>query len=62
MKLLHIGNKLQDKITLRSVALPLMQELAEKTHKTIELSTLDRDQLILIEQVEGSEGVRRHGR
>jgi len=62
MRLLHIGNKLQDKITLRSVALLLMQELAEKTHKTIELSTLDRDQLILIEQVEGSEGVRLYSR
>ena len=62
MKLLYIGNRLQDKITLRSVAWPFMQELAEKTHKTIELSTLDRDQLILIEQIEGSEGVRLYSR
>lgn len=62
MRLLHIGNKLQDKITLRSLALPFMQELTEKTHKTIELSTLDRDQLILIEQIEGSEGVRLYSR
>ena len=39
-----------------------MQDLAEKTQKTIELSTLDRDQLILIEQIEGSEGVRLYSR
>ena len=62
MKLLYLGNRLQDKITLRSVAWPFMQELAEKTHKTIELSTLDRDQLILIEQIEGTEGVRLYSR
>ena len=62
MRLLYLGNRLQDKITLRSVAWLFMQELAEETHKTIELSTLDRDQLILIEQIEGTEGVRLYSR
>ena len=63
MKLLYLGHRIQDKIELRSVALPFMHELAEKTAKTIELSTLDRDQLILIEQIEeGSEGVRLYSR
>jgi len=38
------------------------EELAETTHKTVELSTLDRDQLILIEQIEGSEGIRLYTR
>jgi len=46
MKLLYFGDRLQDKIKLRSIALPLMRELAEKTRKTVELSTLDRDQLV----------------
>ena len=58
MKLLYLGNRLQDNILLRSIARPLMQELEEKTHKTVELSTLDQDQLVLIEQVEGTEGIR----
>jgi len=62
MKLLYLGNRLQDNIRLRSVARPFMEELAEKTHKTVELSTLDRDQLILIEQIEGSEGIRLYTR
>ncbi len=62
MKLLYLGNRLQDKIKLRSVAWPFMQELAQESHKTIELSTLDRDQLILIEQIEGSEGFRLYSR
>jgi DNA-binding IclR family transcriptional regulator len=62
MRLLYLGSRIQDKITLRSVALFFMQELAERTHKTIELSSLDRDQLILIEQIEGTEGVRLYSR
>jgi len=62
MKLLYLGNRLQDNIRLRSVARPFMEELAEETHKTVELSTLDRDQLILIDQIEGSEGIRLYTR
>jgi len=62
MRLLYYGDRLQDKIKLRSTGRPLMQELADKTHKTVELSTLDRDQLVLIEQVEGTEGIRLYTR
>ncbi len=62
MRLLYFGNRLQDKIKLRSISRPLMQELADKTHKTVELSTLDRDQLVLIEQIEGTEGIRLYTR
>ncbi|MFH1627991.1 MAG: IclR family transcriptional regulator [Pseudomonadota bacterium] len=62
MKLLYLGNRLQDNIRLRSVARPFMQDLAEKTNKTVELSTLDRDQLVLIEQIEGTEGIRLYTR
>jgi DNA-binding IclR family transcriptional regulator len=58
MKLIYLSNRLESKLKLRSVAWPLMQELALNTGKTIELCTLDRDQLILIEQIEGNEGVR----
>ena len=62
MGLLYLGARLKDKIMLRTVAWPFMQELAEETHKTIELSTLDRDQFILIEQIEGTEEVRPYSR
>jgi len=62
MKLLYLGNRLQDNIRLRTAARPFMEALAEATHKTVELSTLDRDQLILIDQVEGSEGIRLYNR
>ena len=62
MRLLYFGERLQDKIKLRSIGRPLMQGLSEKTHKTVELSTLDRDQLVLIEQIEGTEGIRLYSR
>jgi len=62
MRLLYFGDRLQDKIKLRSTGRPLMQELTDKTHKTVELSTVDRDQLVLIEQIEGSEGIRLYTR
>jgi DNA-binding IclR family transcriptional regulator len=58
MQLLYLGGRLESKLKLRSVARPHMEELALSTGKTIELSTLDRDQLILIDQIEGNEGVR----
>ncbi|BBO77713.1 IclR family transcriptional regulator [Desulfosarcina widdelii] len=62
MRFIYLGDRLQEKVRLRSVGRPLMRELAEKTRMTVELSTLDRDQLVLIEQVEGSEGIRLYSR
>jgi len=58
MQLLYLGGRLESKLRLRYVARPHMEALALETGKTIELSTLDRDQLILIDQIEGDEGVR----
>ena len=62
MKLLYLGNRLQAKLRLRSVAWPFMQNLAEKVQETVEISILDRDQLVLIEQIEGAGDVRVYSR
>ncbi|MBW2663239.1 MAG: IclR family transcriptional regulator [Deltaproteobacteria bacterium] len=62
MKLIYLGNRFQDKINLRSMAWPFMQELSQATHKTIDLATFDCDQLILIEQIRGSEPVSLYSR
>lgn len=62
LKFLYLGHKLQDKFDLRTVAWKYMKELSEKTRKTVELSTLDRDQLILLEQIRGSEGMSLYSR
>jgi len=58
IKLLYIGHRLKDKISLRSVAWSLMQRLSEQTGETVELAVLDNGQLLLIEQIEGSGEVR----
>ena len=60
--MLYLGTRMQEKINLRSVALPFMQELAYQTRKAVELATVDGDQLFLIERIEGTEGVRFYSR
>ena len=62
MQLLYMGNRLQEKFNLRAFAWPFMEELSRQTRKTIELSILDRDQLICIEQIQGNEGVNLYSR
>ncbi|WP_299982898.1 IclR family transcriptional regulator [Desulfobacula sp.] len=62
MNLLFTGNHLQDKRNLRSIAWPFMQELSQKVRKTIELSILDRDQLVCIERIQGNESVNIYSR
>ena len=39
-----------------------MKALSQKTGKTIELSSLDQDQLILLEQIRGSEEMSLYSR
>lgn len=55
LKFLYLGHGLHDKFNLRAAAWPYMKALSRNTHKTIELSTLDRDQLVLLEQIRGRE-------
>lgn len=62
LRFLYLGHRLQDKFDLRTVAWENMKELSRVTRKTIELSTLDRDQLILLEQIRGSEGLSLYSR
>jgi DNA-binding IclR family transcriptional regulator len=62
MRVMYLGHRAQDKIRLRSVAWPFMQGLADDLKETVELSIQDRNQLVLIEQIEGPEDVRVHSR
>jgi len=62
INLLFTENHLQDKRNLRSIAWPSMQELSQKIRKTIELSILDRDQLVCIERIQGNESVNIYSR
>jgi len=62
LKFLYLGHGLHDKFNLRTVAWQHMKDLSRRTHKTIELSTLDRDQLILLEQIRGREEMSLYSR
>lgn len=62
LKFLYLGHRLQSKYDLRTVAWEFMKALSRETRKTIELSTLDHDQLLLLEQIRGSEGVSLYSR
>jgi DNA-binding IclR family transcriptional regulator len=62
LRFLYLGHRLQDKFGLRTAAWEHMKELSQATRKTVELSTLDRDQLILLEQIRGSEGMSLYSR
>lgn len=62
MKMLYLGNSLREKTQLRSVAWPFMQKLARKLGETVELSIMDREQLVLIEQIDALKDVRVHSR
>lgn len=62
LKLLYLGHRLLEKTELRSVAWSFMQQLSKLFGETVELSTLDRDQLVLIEQIEGPGEVRVYSR
>lgn len=62
LKFLYLGHGLKDKFDLRTTAWKFMKALSGQTRKTIELSTLDRDQLILLEQIRGSEEMSLYSR
>ena len=58
VRLLYLGHRFKAKIDLRSAAWPAMERLSKTIEETVELSTLDRDQLVLIEQIEGRNELR----
>ena len=57
-KFLYLGNILLNRMGFRSQARKYLKQLVEFTGETAELSARVKDQLILIDQVEGPEAVR----
>jgi DNA-binding IclR family transcriptional regulator len=57
-KFLYLGNVFMSRMGFRSQARGYLKKLMELTGETAELSARVKDQLILIEQVEGPEAVR----
>jgi DNA-binding IclR family transcriptional regulator len=57
-KFLYLGNILLNRMGFRSQAREYLKQLVEFTGETVELSARVKDQLILIDQVEGPESIR----
>lgn len=57
-KFLYLGNMVLNRMGFRSQARGYLKQLVELTGETAELSARVKDQLILIEQVEGPDAVR----
>jgi DNA-binding IclR family transcriptional regulator len=57
-KFLYLGNMVLNRMGFRSQARGYLRELADQSGETAELSARVKDQLILIDQVEGPDAVR----
>jgi len=62
VKLLELGGTAFSKLELRKVAAPILQELVAKTNETVHLVILDKDEVVYIDKLEGTETLRSHSR
>ncbi|KKM12405.1 hypothetical protein SY88_04515 [Clostridiales bacterium PH28_bin88] len=61
-KLLEIGGIAFSKLELRKAAAPILQDLVAKTNETVHLVVLDKDEVVYIDKLEGTETLRSHSR
>lgn len=57
-KALQVGRRATGELSLRDVAVPLMEELRRRTDETVHLTVPDGDKVVLIERLETSKAVR----
>lgn len=57
-KALQVGRRATGELSLRDVAVPLMEDLRRRTDETVHLTVPDGDQVVLIERLETSKAVR----
>ena len=58
INLLHLGNRVLERIDIREKAQPFLRELMEKSGETVELGILDDDALLFIDKWESSKSIR----
>ena len=59
IKLFELGHVVQDQMEIRTHALPVMKELAQKTEESIDLNILSEGKRVSIEKIESPHDVRR---
>ena len=58
LNLLHLGNRVLERIDIREKAQPFLRELMEKSGETVELGILDDNALLFIDKWETSKSIR----
>lgn len=57
-KLFEMGNNVVERLGLRRQAQPYMEELAEKSHETVNLAIMDGKDIIYIDKIESPETIK----
>lgn len=58
LKLLELSNVLENKLTIRTIALPFLGKLNKAVGETINLAVLDSNEVVFIEHIESSQNLR----
>ncbi len=58
LKIFEIGSIVLDRIDVRTIALPFMEDLARVTKETIHLATLDHDKVVYLHKINSSQSLR----
>ncbi|WLD93702.1 IclR family transcriptional regulator [Alkalihalobacillus sp. AL-G] len=59
VKLLELGNVVQESFNLRDSALPVMKDLAEKTGETVNVNIIQGHNRVCIEKIDGKHALRK---
>ncbi|MEW6661549.1 MAG: IclR family transcriptional regulator [Bacillota bacterium] len=62
LKLFELGNRFIDGLDVRQEALPFLKQLNESFQETVHLVTLDADEVVYIDKVEGPRSIRMSSR
>jgi IclR family KDG regulon transcriptional repressor len=58
LKVFEMGSAFIDKMSLRSFAMPLIQELVDKYNETVHLAILDKSDIVYIDKIDGTQTIR----
>lgn len=58
LKVFEVGSAFINKMSLRSFAMPLIQELVDKCNETVHLAILDKGEIIYIDKIDGTQTIR----
>jgi len=58
LRVFEIGSAFINRMSLRSFAMPLIQELVDKCNETVHLAILDKKEIVYIDKIDGTQTIR----